>query len=81
MLEDIRVLLFRWAMCPMGLWTMKVWAGGGGLNRKFFKKNKKKTNHKPKIIIRQKTKKGNLPILKILNFNFNVNIDIFTSMF
>lgn len=66
---------------PYGPMDYESLGGGGGLNRKFFKKNKKKTNHKPKIIIRQKTKKGNLPILKILNFNFNVNIDIFTSMF
>lgn len=77
MLEDIRVLLFRWAICPMGLCTMKV-GGGGSIENSL---QTQKSNHKPKIIIRQKTKKGNLPILKILNFNFNVNIDIFTPMF
>lgn len=54
-------------------------SGGGGSIENSLQTQK--SNHKPKIIIRQKTKKGNLPILKILNFNFNVNIDIFTPMF
>lgn len=44
MLEDIRVLLFRWAICPMGLCTMKV--GGGGVNRKFFTNTKIKPQTK-----------------------------------